>query len=50
VAEKDRLLNERLGRILTLVALKKPDRVPVVLEYAGLAELFRVLCAGADPG
>ncbi len=31
------LLEERLRRIKTAVALEKPDRVPVVLEYAGFA-------------
>ncbi len=30
------LLEERLHRIKTAVALEKPDRVPIVLEYAGL--------------
>jgi hypothetical protein len=29
--------DERLNRILTSVALEKPDRVPVVLEYSGFA-------------
>lgn len=32
-----RLSAERLNRILTAVALEKPDRVPVVLEYSGFA-------------
>jgi len=31
------LRQERLDRILTAVALGKPDRVPVVLEYGGFA-------------
>jgi len=31
------LLKERKTRILKAVALEKPDRVPVVLEYAGFA-------------
>jgi hypothetical protein len=31
------LLAERLGRIKKAVALEAPDRVPVVLEYAGFA-------------
>ncbi|MEN8244457.1 MAG: uroporphyrinogen decarboxylase family protein [Thermodesulfobacteriota bacterium] len=35
--ENARLHDERLNRILTSVALEKPDRVPVVLEYAGFA-------------
>lgn len=30
-------LEARLDRILTAIALGRPDRVPVVLEYAGLA-------------
>ncbi len=29
--------NQRLNRILKAVALKKPDRTPVVLEYSGFA-------------
>jgi len=37
MTENGRLLNERLKRILTAVALEKPDRVPVVLEYAAFA-------------
>jgi len=32
-----RLLGERLNRISMAVALEKPDRVPVVLEYSGFA-------------
>jgi hypothetical protein len=35
--EKNLLLKERKIRILKAVALEKPDRVPVVLEYAGFA-------------
>lgn len=35
--DNDRILAERLNRILTSVALEKPDRVPVVLEYSGFA-------------
>jgi hypothetical protein len=31
------LYNQRLTRILDAVALKQPDRVPVVLEYSGFA-------------
>ncbi len=31
------ILEQRLERILKAVALEKPDRVPVVLEYAGFA-------------
>jgi hypothetical protein len=31
------LYNQRLTRILKAVALEKPDRVPVVLEYSGFA-------------
>ena len=31
------LLVERLARIKKAVALEPPDRVPVVLEYAGFA-------------
>lgn len=31
------LYSQRLNRILTAVALKKPDRTPVVLEYSGFA-------------
>jgi len=31
------LLEERLNRILKVVALEKPDRTPVVLEYSGFA-------------
>jgi len=31
------LYNERLDRILKTVALEKPDRTPVVLEYSGFA-------------
>ncbi|MBW2438831.1 MAG: hypothetical protein JRH12_00030 [Deltaproteobacteria bacterium] len=31
------LYSQRLNRILTAVALEKPDRTPVVLEYAGFA-------------
>jgi len=33
----ERLLAERLNRISMAVALEKPDRVPVVLEYSGFA-------------
>ena len=35
--KKEELYNRRLTRILETVALKKPDRTPVVLEYAGFA-------------
>ena len=35
--ENERLLAERLNRISMAVALEKPDRVPVVLEYSGFA-------------
>lgn len=35
--KNERLLAERLNRISTAVALEKPDRVPVVLEYSGFA-------------
>ena len=35
--KKDELYNRRLTRVLETVALKKPDRTPVVLEYAGFA-------------
>jgi hypothetical protein len=35
--QTERLYQERLKRILDAVALEKPDRVPVVLEYAGFA-------------
>ena len=31
------LYNQRLERILKVVALEKPDRTPVVLEYSGFA-------------
>jgi hypothetical protein len=31
------LYNQRLTRILKAVALEKPDRTPVVLEYSGFA-------------
>ena len=31
------LYNERLNRIKTAVALEKPDRIPVVLEYGAFA-------------
>ena len=31
------LLNERLTRIKQAVALERPDRVPVVLEYGAFA-------------
>ena len=31
------LLEERKARILSAVSLEKPDRIPVVLEYAGFA-------------
>jgi len=37
VLGNERLLGERLNRILMAVALEKPDRVPVVLEYSGFA-------------
>ena len=30
------LLQERLDRIKMVVALKQPDRIPVVLEYGAL--------------
>lgn len=33
----DKIYNERLERILKAVALERPDRVPVVLEYSGFA-------------
>ncbi|MBT8371934.1 MAG: uroporphyrinogen decarboxylase [Deltaproteobacteria bacterium] len=33
----DNLYNARLERILKAVALERPDRVPVVLEYSGFA-------------
>ena len=33
----DKLYDERLTRILKTVALKEPDRTPVVLEYSGFA-------------
>lgn len=35
--EQSDLLNQRLNRIQQAVALKKPDRVPVVLEYSAFA-------------
>ncbi len=35
--ETTSLYDQRLSRILTAVALEKPDRVPVVLEYSGFA-------------
>jgi len=35
--ETARIHDERLNRILASVALEKPDRVPVVLEYSGFA-------------
>ena len=35
--EIDSLLKERKTRILKAVSLERPDRVPVVLEYAGFA-------------
>jgi len=35
--ETNHLYRARLGRILKTVALEKPDRTPVVLEYAGFA-------------
>jgi len=35
--ENARTHGERLNRILTAVALERPDRVPVVLEYSGFA-------------
>jgi uroporphyrinogen-III decarboxylase len=31
------LLKERRDRILKAVALEKPDRIPMVLEYSGFA-------------
>jgi hypothetical protein len=34
---EDNLLQDRLTRIKRAVALEKPDRIPVVLEYAGFA-------------
>ena len=37
MVENDRILAERLNRILMSIALEKPDRVPVVLEYSGFA-------------
>ncbi|MBT8370782.1 MAG: uroporphyrinogen decarboxylase [Deltaproteobacteria bacterium] len=35
--EKENSYQDRLTRILTAVALEKPDRTPVVLEYSGFA-------------
>ena len=35
--KKENLYQQRLARILTAVALEKPDRTPVVLEYSGFA-------------
>jgi uroporphyrinogen-III decarboxylase len=35
--QPERLYQERLTRILKAVALEKPDRTPVVLEYSGFA-------------
>ncbi len=35
--EENSLLQERKNRILQAIALEAPDRVPVVLEYAGFA-------------
>ena len=35
--KKDNLRQERLNRILDAASLRRPDRVPVVLEYAGFA-------------
>ena len=35
--ELEALYNTRLNRILDAVALRRPDRVPVVLEYSGFA-------------
>ena len=35
--KKEKLYQERLTRVLTAVALEKPDRIPVVLEYSGFA-------------
>jgi hypothetical protein len=35
--QKEETYQDRLTRILQAVALEKPDRVPVVLEYAGFA-------------
>ncbi len=37
IVENDPILAERLNRILMSIALEKPDRVPVVLEYSGFA-------------
>ena len=34
---KAQLLKERQTRILKAIALERPDRIPVVLEYAGFA-------------
>ncbi|MBL7225330.1 MAG: hypothetical protein ISS59_04295 [Desulfobacteraceae bacterium] len=34
---KNPLLEQRLNRILKSVALEKPDRTPVVLQYSGFA-------------
>ena len=34
---KNPLLEQRLSRILRSVALEKPDRIPVVLQYSGFA-------------
>ncbi len=36
-ASNEALYRERLERILTTVALNRPDRTPVVLEYSGFA-------------
>ena len=35
--EKEGLYHQRLARILAAVALEKPDRTPVVLQYSGFA-------------
>ena len=37
ILKKENLYQQRLTRILNAVALEKPDRTPVVLEYAGFA-------------
>jgi hypothetical protein len=34
---KPAILEQRLNRILRAVALEKPDRTPVVLQYSGFA-------------
>ena len=34
---KTTILEQRLNRILQTVALERPDRTPVVLQYSGFA-------------